>query len=577
MVAAASQNTSAEAGALIRAGVEQRAINELAWFVRLLWPIVEPGRPLIWNWHLDVVCYELERVVFGEVVGFDEATGEALREYTADLVICIPPGLMKSLLVSVFLPAFQWLHRPERRSLYVANSDSLVKRDSRRTRDIVRSAVYDRLVRRHMRAVWHRLHAPPAVAVVPPIGSTAPPARGCPSRAYRALLRNLDDPDDLRPWGFRVDQGEIVNFGNDCSGYRQCKAIGAKITGERADGLCIDDPYDVKAVIMGSAARQSERMGEVVSIYDTVLSSRLNDKAKRKPDGSGGYYRIVIMQRIHEDDLAGVLIKRGYRAVVLPMEFDPNPDEFEVHPRDPRTEADALLFPARFDREVIDTIRTYELGDRHYLAQHGQNPAPATGGTFKREWFAHRYDTHPQSMPFDEWAMSIDADFGSDAEGSSYVVVQVWGRRGGASFYLLDQVRKRMNFPDTIEAIRKLRKKWTRIGPTLIEKKANGAALIDTLRGEIPFMIAFTPRASKEARANVAAMAYAAGNVQLPANRFARFMAGREGFVTEHLKFPGGRYDDQVDAESQMLIHWTVGFSDDAFERTKRQFGAWTG
>lgn len=557
--------------------IEQIAIRRLSWFVRLLWEVVEPGTPLVWNWHLDAVCFELERVMHGEVVDVVE-TAEGLvvrRAFTSDLVINIPPGHMKSLIVSVFFPAWQWIHRPELRSLYVANSDSLVKRDSRRTRDLIRSERYQRLVLRHMRALWRRLRRPSHVRTVPASGTCDPPTEGCPSPAYRRMLRDVASVDEIESWGFRVDQGEVANFGNTTSGYRQCKPIGGKITGERADGLVIDDPYDVKEVVLGNASRQSERMQEVVDVYDHVLSSRLNNKGARRQDGTGGYYRILIMQRIHEDDLAGVLLRRGYRHVVIPTEFDPEPDHYNVHPLDPRTVKGALLFAKLFSAETVEEIRIVELGDRHYRSQHGQDPAPATGGTFASSWFVSRYTTHPQSLHFDEWAITVDADFGSDAEGSSYVVLQVWGRRGTTGFYLLDQVRERMNFPTTKDAIKRLRAKWSRVTLVLIEKKANGAALIDTLRDEIPFVLAFVPRGSKEARANVSSLAYAAGNVNLPSDEFAPFMGGPYGFVDEHLKFPGGRYDDQVDAESQILIHWTVGHTRDALARTKRTFAGW--
>lgn len=91
----------------------------LAEFVRQAWPIVEPGTALVWNWHLDVICDALQRQIEGD------------PEYRKLLVV-VPPGFMKSLLVSVFAPAWEWLHNPCRRKLFLANDDEVCTRDSMR-------------------------------------------------------------------------------------------------------------------------------------------------------------------------------------------------------------------------------------------------------------------------------------------------------------------------------------------------------------------------------------------------------------------------------------------------------------
>ena len=107
MTKATSKRTSRKLDAVERAGVkiaarERLAIVSLADFVRQAWSILEPATPLDWNWHLDVICGELERV------NAEYAAGRAV-----ELVICIPPGYAKSLIVSVFWPAWTWLKTPE--------------------------------------------------------------------------------------------------------------------------------------------------------------------------------------------------------------------------------------------------------------------------------------------------------------------------------------------------------------------------------------------------------------------------------------------------------------------------------
>lgn len=156
------------------------ARRSLAEFVRQAWPIVEPGVALAWNWHLDVICEALERQMRGE---------EAFKR----LLICVPPGTMKSLLVSVFAPAWQWLESPERRKLFLANDDDLGIRDSRRTRDIITSE-------------W-----------------------------YQGVLDYVARVNGTKPWTLSHDQNEKVNFANTQHGFRQCRSIGSKITGKRAD------------------------------------------------------------------------------------------------------------------------------------------------------------------------------------------------------------------------------------------------------------------------------------------------------------------------------------------------------
>jgi hypothetical protein len=85
---------------------------------------LEVGTPLVWNWHLDVICAHLEAVTEGHI---------------RRLLINIPPGHMKSLIVSVFWPAWMWLHHPEWRLLSTSYSLNLAKRDAGRCKDLIES------------------------------------------------------------------------------------------------------------------------------------------------------------------------------------------------------------------------------------------------------------------------------------------------------------------------------------------------------------------------------------------------------------------------------------------------------
>src|SRR6266404_5616260 len=154
----------------------------------------------------------------------------------------------------------------------------------------------------------------------------------------------------------------------------------------------------------------------------------------------------------------------------------------------------------------------------------------------------------------DEVLISVDAAFKAAAD-SDYVVMQVWGKRG-ADFFLLDQVRDRMDFPTTCRALETLSAKWPMATAKLIEDKANGPALIAQLKSKIPGLIAVEPRGSKEARAAAVSPAIESGNVHLPSPEHAPWV---HDFIEECAAFPKGANDDQVDAMTQALDRFLAG------------------
>ncbi len=498
--------TGADHEALEEAARMQDAIRHLAPFVRHMWGILHPGRPLVWGPHMDVVCDALERVTSGEV---------------QDLVICIPPRHAKSLMVSVFWPAWVWLNKPGHQWLAISKSESVAKRDSRRMRKVIKSARY-----RDLMMI---------------VATEAARARG-------------EDIDEIDLWGFELDQNTKQNFENTQGGHRICKPIKADIIGEGGDTIIIDDPHDVKDIILGSPAMVSKRLAEVVYTYDQVLESRRNDPLTSS--------RVVIMQRLHRNDLAGTLMARGVESVVLPSEYDP------LHPNacpwDFRTEPGQLLEPTRFPLSVLEAKRV-SLGVRQYAAQQNQRPTPGEGNLFKTAWFTQRYDEDPLRLRCDEYLISLDCTFKKGDE-TDFVVFQVWGWRRDVKkwgetcgFYLLDQIRGRMNYPETRQHLIDLTAKWPQVYTKLIEDKANGPALLADLQGAVLGLTPFNPgSASKYERAQVGSVpAFRAMDVYLPTAAWCPWIGG---YVIEHTDFaPGATADDQVDATSQALIMWRLG------------------
>ena len=174
----------------------------------------------------------------------------------------------------------------------------------------------------------------------------------------------------------------------------------------------------------------------------------------------------------------------------------------------------------------------------------------------KRDWW--RYYEQPlwveldtgvrRTLGMDQVLISADLTFKGEAN-SDYVVIQVWGRRG-ANAYLLDQIRGRWDFPETIRRFESLCAKWPDATLKIIEDKANGPAVIATLRHRIPGIIGEIPQGSKEARVAAVSPVIEAHNAHLPASALAPWV---DDFIEEWAGFPNAANDDMVDAGSQAL------------------------
>jgi predicted phage terminase large subunit-like protein len=141
----------------------------------------------------------------------------------------------------------------------------------------------------------------------------------------------------------------------------------------------------------------------------------------------------------------------------------------------------------------------------------------------------------------------VDCTF-KDNKTSDYVVFQAWAKCGG-EFYLLDQVRDKMSFTTTATALKAFCGKHPKILRRLVEDKANGTAIIDTLKKEVSGLIPINPKDSKISRVNAVSSLFEAGNIYLPEG-----VAWLNDLIEESAVFPNGKHDDQVDAMTQALI-----------------------
>lgn len=441
------------------------------------------------------------------------------------LIINIPPRCMKSSLASVAFPAWVWLQDPSFKMLTCSYERGLAVRDAMKSRKLFDHPWYARI---------NRLSEDTKEPIFRMAGTT-------PSD------RKLKDSED---W-----------YENNRGGVRIALGVESGATGKGGNLIAVDDPQDPT-----QAHSEVERI-KALTWWDGTMSTRLNNP---KED-----LKMIIMQRLHTFDLTGHAFakERGYVLLKLPMEFDSRKRCRTVVDgkvwEDPRKLDGDLLWTARFGPEEIAGYRT-SLGTYGFAGQMQQEPLPEGGGVFKLDWFK-RYNALPV---FEVVAMSVDCAF-TDADDSSFVVIQIWGFKGPQA-YLLDQVRAHLSFTATEQAIRDMRAKWRGLKLTpsavLIENKANGPAIINRLALEIPGIVMINPKDSKEARAQAVSPFVEAGNVHLPED-----VPWMSTFLFEIVNFPRAGTDDQVDAMSQALCWRYLRETDLKVHQKRSRFLDWAG
>lgn len=291
--------------------------------------------------------------------------------------------------------------------------------------------------------------------------------------------------------------------------------------------MIIDDP------IKNAKEAQSTTIRENIwNEWESTLSTRLHKGASV----------IVIMTRWHEDDLIGRLLDNSpydWKRLRLPAIAE---DDDDLLGRD---EGQALCPELGYDERWAE-LKKQEVGSRTWASLYQQRPSPEQGSIFKREWLQF-VDNAPSR--YDDILISWDMTF-KDSNSSDYVVGQVW-QKVQANYYLIDMVRGQMDFTQSMQAVVNLKNKYPRCRRILIEDKANGPAIINTLKNRINGIIPITPRESKEARAYAVTPLYEAGNVY-----FKNGVYQLHDLVEELVAFPNSSHDDTVDAMTQALNYF---------------------
>lgn len=455
-------------------------------FMTAAWSTIEPTRALLPSVALVAICMALQAVAEGRI---------------KRLAIACPPGVSKSLAGAVGFPAWLLLRTNGTARIMVGSySWSFAERDSRRCRDLIGSD-------------W-----------------------------YRSLVADA--------WTIRDDADTRSDYSTTTGGRRLIASVGGKALGERATFQIVDDALSGADVHSRAAKDEASRW------LSEVLPSRLEDPLNDP--------RVVIGQRLDIDDPIATCLAQNWTLLNLPavMAEDDVPcvllDDrgLEVW-RDTRSIGQPLI--SLLGHEALARLKL-ELGSTPFAAQYGQRPADDGAAVIKRAWWRfhrapHVSDRSPRPAGCDETTPSVatpetfdrvvitaDLTFGSMT--GDYAVAQAWGAKGGAR-YLLEQWRERAGFEASRSAIARLAARYPG-AKIVIEKAANGAAVIETLSAAVPGVVAVKPIGNKQQRLSAAAPAVESGSCYLPLG------AAWLGEFVEELA-GATKHDDSMDAAAYAI------------------------
>ncbi len=322
-----------------------------------------------------------------------------------------------------------------------------------------------------------------------------------------------------------------LEFMTNRRGFRLGTSIGGTLTGKGGNLIIIDDP------LKPGEAMSDNRRESVKQWFDGTLYSRLDNKSEDRI--------VLVMQRLHTDDLAGHLLEKSgwdhlnLSAIAEERECIPIGDEL-IYIREPGD----LLHPDREDRRTLDVIKS-TVGTYNFSSQYQQAPIPPEGNLIQWKWFK-RYRELPARKDQGQIIQSWDTA-SKPGEKNDYSVCTTWLFLD-KDFYLIDVLRAHLNYPDLKRRVVSHAQMFI-ADSVLIEDAASGIQLIQDLQanGELR-PIAILPEGDKETRAIGQSAKIEAGHVHLLED--AHWLPD---FEREILQFPNGRYDDQVDSMSQVL------------------------
>lgn len=323
-----------------------------------------------------------------------------------------------------------------------------------------------------------------------------------------------------------------TSFANSATGTREGVAFGS-LTSQRGDRLIIDDPHSVE-----TAESTAERQTTTRRFREGALN-RLNDQERSAI--------VVVMQRLHADDVSGTILKMGMGFVhlCLPMEFEPERAcRTSIGFADPRTADGDLLDPVRFPREAVESLKT-GMGSYAYAGQYQQRPTPREGGLFKRSWFEGKIiGAAPAGT---RWVRHWDLAATAKSNSARTAGVKL-GRAPDGSFIVGHVVKGQLEGPEVRKLIRATAEIDGKLVQISIPQDPGQAGKVQS-RDMIAMLPGYRAHAEPETgdkttRAEPFAAQCEAGNVYLVAGTW------NDDYLDELCLFPGGSFKDQVDASS---------------------------
>jgi predicted phage terminase large subunit-like protein len=334
--------------------------------------------------------------------------------------------------------------------------------------------------------------------------------------------------------GTRIARNAASEIVTTRGGHRFGTSLDGSITGRGGDIIIIDDPLKL------SDAESNSKREHVNDTYRNTIQSRLDDNE------NGAI--VIVMQRLHMDDLCGTVLKHSDGWTVLPLPLIAERDEqIQIgenlyHLR----RAGDLLHPEYFPQHVVDERRS-QLDEKIFAAQYQQDPLQPLGVMIKRDSI-RRYDDLPickgSRYVIQSWDTAIKVDAANDCSACATLLVD-----DQRNYYLLEIVRDRLLYPDLkAQAISQAEKHRPNI--ILIEESGLGRTLIKDLKAAGLPAVGVIPEGDKLTRVSVQLEKFTNGQMFLP--REAPWLVPCEN---ELFAFPNGRHDDQVDAIVQALAY----------------------
>ena len=401
----------------------------------------------------------------------------AQKPKTKDIIINVPFRSTKSLIVTVMFPVWAWIKSPKLRFITSSYSATLSIELATKSRDIIFSD-------------WFKVR-----------------------------------------WGdvfhIKKDQNLKERYENNHIGMRRATSVGGTVTGQGGDFLIVDDPLSPQ---MANSATERDNANEW---YRTTFYSRLNQ--------ADIGVRIIIMQRVHEDDLSGFLLERETRSKYKHICIPATNESGNIKPKSLEkfyNQETGLFWEDRFSRQILDDYKS-ALGSYGYAGQLQQTPTPLDSGMIHKDWFKiDRYRVDEAIVNF-----VIDPAYTADQKNDPSALLAYTYKDN--KWQIVDCVNVHKEFPELIKFIPQWVQKngYTNRSRIFVEPKASGKSIVQTLVRETGLNVKEDkpPTKDKVARVSDVSASLESGRVTLLNGDW------NDEFLEQLTKFPAAKHDDMVD------------------------------